>query len=137
MSPVGDLQVGARVAIVSANQETLDDLGGYLRGVGIESVCARHLAVVGRLGPNTVAVVLFPDDFVCKKVFATLSALAKAAPSVVALLVTSEPRRYERALPDDHRVVILARPVWAWTIYDAIRLPLAAAATSRRRQTTR
>jgi hypothetical protein len=125
------------VVIISANRETLDDLEGYLRGVGVGSVCSRHLGVAEELGLDVLALVVFPDDFLPQNVLAMLSAIGDCRPSILAVLATSEPRRYEPGLADNDRVVIMPRPVWAWTIFDVIRSHLAAHAPTQVRRRRR
>lgn len=120
--------MGKPVVIISANQETLVDLEGYLRGVGVGSVCGRHLGVAEELGRDVLALIVFPDDFLSQDVLTTLSAVVHCRPSILAVLATSEPRRYERGLADKNHVVIMPRPVWAWTLFDVIRSHLAALA---------
>ncbi len=116
---------GIRVAIVSANQETLDDLEGYLQGVGLATSSGRQLGNIDKLAPSVLVLVMFPDDFLRQKVVATVTATIDHRPRVLPVLVTNEPRRYEELL-DKERILVLPRPIWAWTIHDAIRAHLAA-----------
>ncbi len=116
---------GTPVTIVSVNQETLDDLQAYLRGVGVEASSSRHLGIINELGPSVLALIVFPDDFPRQQVIAVLRATIERRPRVLPVLVTSEPRPYEENLPDSDRLLIVSRPIWAWTIYDIIRDHLA------------
>jgi hypothetical protein len=125
MSP-SDLRKRARVAIISGNQKTLDDLRGYLRGVGVEASCTRHLGSAAELAPGIVALVVFPDDFVRETVITTVMALVQRHPRILPVLITSEPRHYEGQLSDVTPFLVLPRPVWAWAIYDAVRPHLTA-----------
>ncbi len=109
------------VTIVSANPVTLESLHGYLRGAGLSVRCASDLRTcVKSTGPETLAIVLFPDDFRWEKVVATLADLAAQRPKALPVLVTANPQRFERVTPSGH-VLIVPRPVWGWTIVDAIR----------------
>jgi hypothetical protein len=121
MPSSSDAPGAIRVAVVSANQGTLDDLERYLRDVGLRTSCSKHLGVALGQPPSVVALVVFPDDFLRSRVIATLHAVAKARPRVLSLLVTGEPGRYEHDLPDTEHILVMPRPVWAWAIYDAIR----------------
>jgi hypothetical protein len=116
---------GLRVAVVSANHETLDDLRGYLRGVGVEAACGRKLDVLEGLPATVVALVVFPDDFLRQNVVTRLAAIIDLRPRLLAILVTGDARRYSDDLPRSPRIVVVPRPVWAWAIYDAIRPHLA------------
>jgi hypothetical protein len=109
------------VTIVSTNPETLDGLEGYLRGAGLVPHCTRHLADCAKfVSQGARAVVLFPDDYRWEKVVATLADLAALRPPARPVLVTAHPQRFE-ALADAKDVIIMPRPVWGWTILDAIR----------------
>lgn len=112
------------VAIVSANPETVDGLESYLRGVGMAARGSRRLESCSRLvTPSTVAVVLFPDDFSWETVLATLAELASRKASMLRLLVTGQPSKFER-LAANRNVIVVPRPAWGWTILDAIRAHL-------------
>ena len=109
------------VAIFSANPETLDGLEAYLRSVGIQAKGRRRLEECSELtSASTLAIVLFPDDFPGESVLETVAALAAKCSSTLRVLVTGEPTKYERLL-EGHNVMVVPRPVWGWTILDAIR----------------
>jgi hypothetical protein len=117
----GDRKRNLEVVIVSSNPETLDGLQAYLRGAGVTARCTRDLVECTTFAPaTTVALVLFPDDFIPEKVVALIADLARARPKAMSLLVTSEPHRFE-SLTLRHNVLVMPRPVWGWTILDAIR----------------
>jgi hypothetical protein len=108
------------VTIVSANPETLDSLQGYLRDAGISASSRRDLA--GTKGMRRAgAFIIFPDDFAWDQVVAMLAELATRHPEAIPLLVTAHPQRFDGALVLPSDVVILPRPVWAWTILDTLR----------------
>ena len=109
------------VTIVSTNPETLDGLQTYLRGAGIDVRCTRELDDCLELAPlTTLAFVLFPDDFRWESVVATLADLATRRPEALPVLVTAHPNRFEH-LTAPEEVLIVPRPVWGWTILDAVR----------------
>jgi len=116
-------ETGAQqVAIVSANLETLDGLQTYLRGAGVAARGTRRLEDCSDLtAPSTVAVVLFPDDFRLESVVATLAEICASRPSILRLLVTGHPKTLEPLFGGHRNVMIVPRPVWGWTILDAIR----------------
>jgi hypothetical protein len=109
------------VAIFSANPETLDGLEAYLRSAGVHAKGRRRLEECSQLtSASTLAIVLFPDDFPWQKVLDAVAALAASCESTLRVLVTGEPTRYER-LVEGRNVMVVPRPVWGWTILDAIR----------------
>jgi DNA-binding response OmpR family regulator len=120
----GDRDRSFEVVIVSDNPETLDGLQSYLRGAGVTARCARDLVECTTFATaTTIAFVLFPDDFVPENVVALIADLTRARPKAMSLLVTSEPHRFE-SLTSRHGVLVMPRPVWGWTLLDAIRAHL-------------
>jgi hypothetical protein len=115
---------GFEVVIVSNNPETLDGLQSYLHGAGVTARCTRDLVECTTFATvTTIAFVLFPDDFIPEKVVALVADLARARPKAMSLLVTSDPHPFE-SLTSRHDVLVMPRPVWGWTILDAIRAHL-------------
>jgi hypothetical protein len=111
-----------QVAIFSANPETLDGLEAYLHGVGIKAKGRRRLEECSELtSASTMAIVVFPDDFAWEAVLASVGELAKTCSSTLRLLVTGQPKKYERLVDGKGNVMVVPRPVWGWTILDAIR----------------
>jgi hypothetical protein len=111
-----------QVAIFSGNPETLDGLQSYLRGAGVAARGTRRLDECSDLtAAPTVAVVLFPDDFPYESVLATVADIAARRPGILQVLVTGHPKTFERLVDGRENVVIVPRPVWGWTILDAIR----------------
>jgi hypothetical protein len=109
------------VAIFSANPETLDGLEAYLRSAGIQAKGRRRIEECSELtSASTQAIVLFPDDFPWETVMETVAALAVKCGSTLRVLVTGQPTKYER-LVEGPNVLVVPRPVWGWTILDAIR----------------
>ena len=108
------------VTVVSTNPETLDGLQTYLRRAGVIVHCTRSLADCTKLASEGVrAVVLFPDDYRWEKIVTTLADLAALQPPGLPVVVTAYPQRFEKLTAKD--VIITPRPVWGWTILDAIR----------------
>jgi hypothetical protein len=115
------------VTIISQNRETLDILGTYFRGAGIDNRATRRLEDAVALTPATAAaVVLFPDDFDAALVFATLAELVEARPGALAVLITKDRRQFEGlpVRPGRHRPLLLPKAVWGWAILDEIRARL-------------
>lgn len=111
-----------QVAIVSANPETLDGLQSYLQGAGVAARGTRRLEDCAELtAPATVAVVLFPDDFSRESVMATVVDIGARGPSILRLLVTGHPKAFEALVEGRRNVLVVPRPIWGWTILDAIR----------------
>jgi hypothetical protein len=113
----------AEVAIVSNNPETLDGLQSYLNAAGVAARCTSDLDDCARVAsPRTLAFVLFPDDFTWERVVALVAELASERPTALPVLVTAHPRRFESLMSD--KVLVMPRPVWGWTILEAIRAHL-------------
>ncbi|CAN5883453.1 hypothetical protein BH11MYX4_BH11MYX4_60460 [soil metagenome] len=111
-----------QVAIVSANPETLDGLQSYLQSAGVAARGSRRLEDCADLtAPATVAVVLFPDDFASDSVMAAVLDLGARGPGILRLLVTGHPRTFDALVEARRNVLVVPRPVWGWTILDAIR----------------
>lgn len=111
-----------QVAIVSTNPETLDGLQSYLHGAGVTARGTRRLEDCAALtATSTVAVVLFPDDFPCESVMAAVADIGARGPSILRVLVTGHPKAFEPLVEGRENVLIVPRPVWGWTILDAIR----------------
>jgi hypothetical protein len=116
------------VIVVATNPETLDGLSSYLQGAGVAARCTRDLEECTRVASasdGNVAVVIFPDDFRWEKVVAALAEVAGIRPPVLPLLVTAHPQKFE-TLSAAEDVVIMPRPIWGWTILDAIRSRISA-----------
>jgi len=114
------------VTIVAVNAETLDGLQGYLSLAGLDAHGTRRLDGLGRKPCS--AVIFFPDEFSPTTVLRELVRLRREHPTVLPLLVTSEPQRYRgmpatsgNALPP----VVIPKPAWGWTILEAIQRQVA------------
>lgn len=111
-----------QVAIVSANPETLDGLQSYLQSAGVAARGTRRLEDCAAMtAPATAAVVLFPDDFERESVLATVVDIGARGPAILRVLVTGHPQAFEVLADGRRNVMIVPRPVWGWTILDAIR----------------
>ena len=110
------------VTIVAASAETLDGLQGYLSLAGLDAHGTNHLGELAR--KNCSAVVLFPDEFSSTTVLRELTRLRKEHPTVLPLLVTSEPQRYSGIADTGGKAlqpVVIPKPAWGWTILEAIQ----------------
>jgi hypothetical protein len=113
-----------QVTIVSNRDETLDGLQGYLQRAGVAARGTRELQDALLEGANVTAIVLFPDDFAPADVEEIVRALARARPSVLPVLVTREPTRFQRLASTrgaQRPPVIIPKPAWGWTILDTVR----------------
>jgi hypothetical protein len=119
---------GLSVTIVSSNPETLTDLEAYLQSAGVSANGTRLLdRMLEMTPPSSAAVILFPDEFQSETVLKALAALGGKRPEVLAVIVTNEPRRFERPAPmrsESAAALVIPKPAWAWTILDAIRARL-------------
>jgi hypothetical protein len=115
------------VTIVADNPETLDGLEAFLRRAGVTTVGTKHIEKLSETPPPASSVVVFfPDDFPKSSVLSALKALRSKCPTTLAVLVTKEPKRFE-GLPSNEGGVaplVVPKPVWGWTILDAIRARL-------------
>lgn len=114
-----------RVAILSANPETLDGLQAYLVGAGVPSLCVRTVNDFEKVASDrATAAILFPDDFSHDEVLKLLQHLRSAQPRLLVLIVTRVPQQFGAAIKPDgrsHPPVVLAKPCFGWDILDAIR----------------
>jgi DNA-binding NtrC family response regulator len=112
---------GVSVAVVSDNAETLDGLERYLCDAGIAARGTRCLDQAWEMvAPSRSVVVVFPDDFPTIRVFAALAALKRHRPDAMPVIVTKDYRRFASA----EGAVVIPKPVWGFTILDAVRARL-------------
>ena len=115
------------VTIVADNPETLDGLETYLRRAGLTTRGTSEMEKVSEMTPSASSVVvLFPDDFHLEAVMSALATLRSQRPRTLPVLVTNASKRFER-LPFRKGAVaplVVPKPVWGWTILDAIRAGL-------------
>lgn len=111
-----------QVVIVSGNPETLDGLQSYLQGAGVAARGTRRLEDCAALTvPSTAAVVLFPDDFPSESVLAAVIDIGARGPGILRVLVTGHPGAFDPVAAGRRNLLVVPRPVWGWTILDAIR----------------
>lgn len=109
------------VIIVAKSPETLDGLHTYLNTAGLRAKCTSDIGEVGRdRSQHPSAFVLFPDDFPWEHVVAAIAGVLEQHPTALPIVVTAHPKRIE-ALTREGRVLVVPRPVWGWTILDAVR----------------
>ena len=110
------------VTVVASSAETLDGLQAYLSRAGLNVRGTRRLQMAD--ADPCSAIVYFPDDFATEDVLRELHRLSRQRPSVLALLVTSEPQRYAPIAEiggEGRAPLVLPKPAWGWRILDAIR----------------
>lgn len=118
--PEKSTKPSADVVIVATNPETIDGLETYLRAAHISARCTTELdRCVGLIGRGTLAFVIFPDDFAQDSVLSVIAQLEQRCPAAVPVLITANAPRFVDRVPS--HVVVMARPVWGWSILDAIR----------------
>jgi hypothetical protein len=111
----------ADVTIVASNSETLGELRAYFRRAGIAARGVRSLdAFLRDDRARRHPCILFPDDFPRDVVMATLADFTDGAPGALAILVTAHRHRFAQ-LPANGSVLVVPRPVWAWTLVDVLR----------------
>lgn len=113
-----------RVAIFSSNGETLDGLQQYLFVAGVSCRSYRTPEEIDLVHEPATVLILFPDELPLPAVFGLLGRLREARSNALTLLVTRTPARFREAAASDGRTrppLILAKPVFGWTILEAIR----------------
>lgn len=111
----------AEVVIVAKSAETLDGLHTYLNTAGVSAKCTSDIDEIRRdPAQRPSAFVLFPDDFAWDRVVAAVAAVLEQHPAALPIVVTAHPKRIEE-LTRESRVLVVPRPVWGWTILDAVR----------------
>jgi hypothetical protein len=111
------------VTIVSNNPETLDGLATYLGDAGVTVRGTRRIETcLEVIPPASSAVVFFPDDFSPRAVDAALVGLRRCRSTTLSVLVTSDPRRFEKPGRERHLAsLVMPKPAWGWSVLDAIR----------------
>jgi hypothetical protein len=111
------------VTIVSNNPETLDGLATYLGEAGVTVRGTRRIETcLEMIPPAASAVVFFPDDFSSRAMDAALVDLRRSRPTTLSVLVTSDPKRFEKLARDRHPAsLVMPKPAWGWSVLDAIR----------------
>ena len=138
MSSISPVNAQFSVTVVSRNPSTLERLEAYLRGVGVRGNPTHTLGRLVEVTPLTAAaVVVFPDEYESDAVLSALEEAKRLRPNALLVVVTSDGSRFhklERGVEGQGSLLVLAKPVWAWTIVDAIRARLAvdAVQTSRK-----
>ncbi len=108
------------VVVIASSPNALDGLHSYLRNAGLTAHTLRDLDDFSRRADTSIdALVLFPDDFRWESVIAAVAELAERHPHALPVLVTARPQCFEKLAGTT--VLVVPRPVWGWTILDAIR----------------
>ncbi len=112
------------VLVVCSNAETREGLEDYFGQTGI-AVTSRHtINPLAELSSSLRAMVMFPDDFPPHQASAYLSMARARHPDLTVVIVTKEPPVYTGMTATNGRplnAIVLPRPVFGWTILDAIR----------------
>jgi hypothetical protein len=116
------------VTVVSKNPSTLQGLDAYLRSAGVSTTTTGAIErLVEMTPPSAAAVILFPDEYSSQSAIDALTALRKARPDLLAVIVTHEPHRFQTPTGNEAAAaspLVMPKPVWAWTILDAVRARL-------------
>jgi hypothetical protein len=115
------------VCVVSNKPDTLDGMHEYFSLTGIPSSARSTLNPLAELAREIAVLLLFPDDFPAHEAANYLSVLRTRRPDLLIVLVTREPPLYTAMTATDGRpldAVVLPRPVFGWTILDAVRARL-------------
>jgi hypothetical protein len=111
------------VTVVAANRETVDGMHMYLQARGVASRTARALHP-SAVAQESSAVVLFPDDISSREIIKQVMTLRRARPQLLLVVVTSHASNFVPAFDPDgesETPIVLPKPVFGWTILDAIR----------------
>lgn len=116
------------VTLVAKNPSTLEGLETYLQGVGVLANGTRSIErLLEMTPPSTAAAIVFPDEFQAAAVISALETAKKQRPDVLVVVITNDPSRFDKlagGADESGRLLVIAKPVWAWTILDAIRAQL-------------
>ena len=116
------------VTLVAKNPSTIEGLENYLHGAGVLARSTRSIeSLLEMTPPSTAAAIVFPDEFQSAAVITTLKTAKKQRPDVLVVVITHEPSRFDKlagGAEGSGRLLVMAKPVWAWTILDAIRARL-------------
>ena len=108
------------LTLVCRNAETL--IEAYLRRAGVATHNTRRIERLADMVPPSVsAVVIFADDFPFEAVRTAVTVVRSQRPAVLIVIVTEDPGAFAT---QPSSVLVLAKPVWGWTILDAIRAQL-------------
>jgi hypothetical protein len=109
----------SKLTLVSADAETLRSVEGYLTHFGARLSSTSRLSdiAVEAEAFGADAVVVFADDFAPEEVRAAVRALSVR----VTVIVTTERIEYEALNDERGDVVLLPRPIWGWTLLEAVR----------------
>jgi hypothetical protein len=122
------------VTVVAKNAYTLEGLKVYLQGAGLFTTTTGALDRVLEVTPSAAAaVIVFPDEYEIGVARHALARLKSDRAETLRVIVTNEPRRFEEADVEPPPVtapLVLAKPAWAWTILDAVRIRLDALSTA-------
>lgn len=114
------------VVVVSPSKATRDPLLEYFREAGVTAHGKGGAKDISRACRSASAVVVFPDELDHPLVVSQLEAARVERPDVLFLLVTGSPQRFAACVGTKGRV--LAKPVFGWTLLDAIRAHVGEAA---------
>jgi hypothetical protein len=112
------------VAIVADSQDAIAGLEEYLEGAGVVATTSTSLDDSTKIPSTLRAVVLFPDGFHSGNATRWIASVRRRGPKLLIIVVTGSPQRIVGALrPELNRSIplILQKPVFGWTILDAIR----------------
>jgi hypothetical protein len=125
MRPTASSSKGLSVAIVANDPATLDGLEGYMRGAGVVTTTTQWVDRILDVTPRTcAAVILFADEYAVAGVTRALTALRRARPTVLPVIVTNAPLRFGgRPRRRSHGLdpLVIPKPPWAWTLLEAVR----------------
>ncbi len=119
------------VVVVSPSAATRDPLLDYFREAGVTAHGVGGAKDISRACRSASALVVFPDELEHPLVVSQLEAARAARPDVLFLLVTGSPQRFAACAGKKGDSVlprVLAKPVFGWTLLDAIRAHVGEAA---------
>lgn len=110
------------VSIVASNHETLDGLESYLGELSIVAHGTTYLERAAEITPPSYsAIIVFPDDFPEPAVRFALGEIRERCRHILTLVVTRDVHRFSTLTDAGASFLVLPKPVWAWTIADALR----------------
>jgi DNA-binding response OmpR family regulator len=117
---------GAKVLIVSSDDETVDGTRKYLNRMGASAESVTNLAAAFDLAVRAGAVVLFADGYSKQSAVEAVRRWRRQLNARV-VVVSDQVESFVSIGADEPTgaVTVLHRPTWAWMLLDAIRSQLA------------
>jgi hypothetical protein len=118
--------IGAKVLIISSDDETIDGTYEYLRRVGASPQSATSLKDAIGSAEGAQAVIFFADDYAKESAMETLAQLRRQLAAKALIVVSDQVEAFASLGASEAQgcVTLLRRPTWGWMLLEAIRSQL-------------